>query len=374
VAQSKFCTRLLNKHLAGVFEKQMTKVAKHKREIMKKIFPIISVLAILIAGPVITNAQQEVGHFAPGVLNIRDFAMPDSGFYAVVYNYFYSTDRLNDDNGNKIKSVTIKPGSGPGTTVNINVDLNVYALAPTFIWVSKWKLLGAKYGAYISPSFTNTSVGASLSTITGSGRSKEGSTFGPADLFVQPLWLGWAMKNWDFAFGYGFYAPVGKYKTETITLPLIGPYTAEAADNIGLGYWTHQFQTGASYYPWEDKRMAIATALTYELHGNKKDFDLKPGQNLTFNWGLSQYLPLKKDMTLLLEVGPSGYDSWQVSDDSGADAAKPAVKDQAHAVGLQVGLTQVPWNAALNFRYMNEFSSRNRFQGHSFGVNLAIKF
>jgi len=86
VAQSKFCTRLLNKHLAGAFEKQMTKVAKHKREIMKKIFPIISVLAILIAGPVITNAQQEVGHFAPGVLNIRDFAMPDSGFYAVVYN------------------------------------------------------------------------------------------------------------------------------------------------------------------------------------------------------------------------------------------------------------------------------------------------
>ena len=98
--------------------------------------------------------------------------------------------------------------------------------------------------------------------------------------------------------------------------------------------------------------MAIATALTYEIHGNKKDFDLKPGQNLTFNWGVSQYLPLKKDMTLLLEVGPSGYNSWQVSDDTGADAAKPPVKDQVHAVGLQVGLTHVPWNAALNFRYM----------------------
>src|SRR6187455_2008174 len=122
---------------------------------MKRIIQAISILIILITGPILTKAQQEVGHFAPGVLNIRDFAMPDSGFYAAVYNYFYSTDRLNDDNGNKIKSVTIKPGSGPGTTVNINVDLNVYALAPTFIWVSKWKLLGAKYGAYISPSFSN---------------------------------------------------------------------------------------------------------------------------------------------------------------------------------------------------------------------------
>ncbi|HEY6506352.1 MAG TPA: transporter [Chitinophagaceae bacterium] len=341
---------------------------------MKKIFSIISVLTIFIAGPLVTNAQQEVGHFAPGVLNIRDFAMPEPGFYGVVYNYFYSTNRLNDDNGNKINSVTIKPGPGPGTVVNIDVDVNVYALAPTFIWISKWKLLGAKYGAYISPSFSNTSIGASLKTTTGSGRSAEGSQFAVADLFFQPLWLGWAKKKWDFAFGYGFYAPVGKYSTETVSLPVIGNYTAEASDNIGLGFWTHQVQGAAAYYPWEDKRMAIATALTYEIHGNKKDFDLKPGENLTFNWGVSQYLPLKKDMTLLLELGPSGYNSWQVSDDKGEDAADSPVLDQVHALGLQVGLTHVPWNAALNLRYYSELSSKNRFQGNSFGVNLAIKF
>jgi hypothetical protein len=114
--------------------------------------------------------------------------------------------------------------------------------------------------------------------------------------------------------------------------------------------------------------------MTYEIHENKKDFDLKPGQNLTLNWGLSQYLPLKKDMTFLLEVGVSGYDSWQVSNDTGEDASDTPVKDQVHAVGLQGGLTYVPWNGALNLRYMNEVSSRNRFQGHSFGVNLAIGF
>jgi len=341
---------------------------------MKRIISIISVLIMLVTRPLFTNAQQEVGHFAPGVLNIRDFAMPETGFYGVVYNYFYSSDRLTDDNGNKIKSVTIKPGPGPGTVVNINVDLDVYALAPTFIWVSKWKLLGAKYGAYISPSFSNTSIGASLSTVTGSGRSKEGSTFAMADLYVQPLWLGWAKKRWDFAFGYGFYAPTGKYNTETVTLPIVGSFKTEAADNIGLGYWTHQLQGAAAYYPWQDKRMAIATAMTYEIHGNKKDFDITPGQNLTFNWGLSQYLPLKKDMTLLLEVGPSGYNSWQVSNDTGDDAAELPVMDNVHAVGLQAGLTHVPWNATLNFRYYNEVSSKNRFQGQSFGANLAIKF
>jgi hypothetical protein len=43
------------------------------------------------------------------------------------------------------------------------------------------------------------------------------------------------------------------------------------------------------------------------------------------SWGISQYLPLKKDQTLLLEAGPAGYSSWQITDDSGSAAANPAV-------------------------------------------------
>jgi hypothetical protein len=37
------------------------------------------------------------------------------------------------------------------------------------------------------------------------------------DMFVQPLWLGWNSKHWDFALGYGFYAPLGRYDTETVS-------------------------------------------------------------------------------------------------------------------------------------------------------------
>jgi hypothetical protein len=337
---------------------------------MKRIFSIVAV-PVLITVPFLTNAQQEIGHFAPGVVGIRDFVVPEPGFYGAVYNYFYSTIRLNDNNGNKINSVKIGPGGG--VNLNVNVDVNVYAVAPTLIWISKKKVAGAKYGAYISPSFSNTSIAASLSTATGSGRNAKGSQFSFADLYVQPLWLGWTKTKWDFSFGYGFYAPTGKYNTETVTFPIIGPKKTEATDNIGLGFWTHQLQAGATHYPWADRRMAIATAFTYEVHGDKKDFDLTPGQNFTFNWGVSQYLPLKKNGTLLLEIGPAGYNSWQVSNDAGTDAANPAVLDQVHSLGLQVGVTSVPLNAALNFHYFNEVSSKNRFQGDSFGLNFAIK-
>jgi len=40
------------------------------------------------------------------VLSIRDFAMPEPGFYGEIYNYGYTTDRLNDSSGNKIESAT----------------------------------------------------------------------------------------------------------------------------------------------------------------------------------------------------------------------------------------------------------------------------
>ena len=229
------------------------------------------VASVVLTLGVSTSAHaSEIGHYAPGVLNIRDFAVPDPGFYGVLYTYAYTTDRLNDAHGNEVDTVTINPGPGPGVTLDLDVDVDVYVLAPTLIWVSPWQILGAKYAAYISVPFGNTSVGASLATSTGTGRSADTSQFGMSDVFVQPLWLGWTKEHWDLALGYGFYAPTGAYDTETVTLPVVGPVTAEASDNIGYGYWTHQFQGAATWYPWADRRMAVVGALTYEINGNKE--------------------------------------------------------------------------------------------------------
>jgi hypothetical protein len=292
----------------------------------------------------------------------------------VLYNYFYTTDRLNDGDGDAVHSVTLTPRGGRGVTLAVDVDVGIYVLAPTLIWVSPWTLLGAKYGAFISPTFATSSVGAALATVTGRGIEAETSTFGVGDLFVQPLWLGWSLPHWDITVAYGFAAPVGQYDTSTVTLPGGATVTAEASDNIGLGFWTHQVQGAVTWYPWVHKATAVVTALTYEIHGEKADFDLTPGQNLTWNWGISQFLPLQKDQRLLLEVGLTGYSSWQITDDSGRDARNPSVRDEVHAVGGQLGLTYVPWVASLNVHYLGEFAAQDRFQGQVFGISVAKKF
>ena len=321
-----------------------------------------------------SSSASEIGHYAPGVPSIRDFVMPDPGFYGVIYNYRYATDRLNDRNGDVIRSVSINPGPGPGVTLGVDVDVDMYAIAPTFIWVSDWKILGAKYGAYISPTFANASIGAALTTTTGSGRGIQESQFDAGDLFVQPLWLGWGLTNWDFTLGYGFYAPLGRYETEAIPVPLVGPILTEATDNIGLGFWTHQVQGSIAWYPWAHKATGVSATLTYENHHEKEDFDLTPGQNLTLNWGISQYLPLTKDQSLLLELGPAGYSSWQITDDRGSAVRNPGVHDQVHAAGGQLGLTYVPWMLSAGVNYFYEHSAVDRFQGQSLGFTIAKKF
>lgn len=335
-------------------------------------FGLALLLALAWAAPA---AASEIGHFIPGLFNIRDLVVPEEpGFYAVSYQYFYSTDRLNDEDGDEVESVNIHPGPGPGVTLDVNIDVDMFAWAPVLMWSSPWKVLGARYAALAVPSFANASVKAGLNRSTGAGlgRDVDQAQFAFADLYVQPLWLGWNRKHFDAAFGYGFYAPTGKYNVERFDLPIVGTVKVEEADNIGYGFWTHQLGGAATYYPFENRATAFAGALTYEFHYDKEHFDVTPGQDLSLNWGVSQYLPLGSEK-LLLEIGPAGYSSWQTTEDHGSDATNDRL-DQVHAAGGQIGITYVPWFLIANFHAFGEFHSEDRFQGKVIGFSLAKKF
>lgn len=80
--------------------------------------------------------------------------------------------------------------------------------------------------------------------------------------------------------------------------------------------------------------MAIENAITWEVNRKKRGFDLTQGQYLTWNWGVSEYLPLKKDQSLLAEIGPAGYGNFQVSDAAGSDARNPGVHDKVYGAGI----------------------------------------
>jgi hypothetical protein len=149
--------------------------------------------------------------------------------------------------------------------------------------------------------FGGPSLGVALSTPTGSGIDADTSTFGLQDLYGQPVWLGWKWPNVDLAASVGVYAPSGRFE-------------AGAADNLGLGFWTVQFQIGAAYYLLQNAT-AIVLAGTYEINTAQEDVDFTPGQSFTLNYGVSQYLPAGPG---LVELGVLGYSQWQVTQDSAA--------------------------------------------------------
>jgi hypothetical protein len=317
-----------------------------------------------------------LAHYAPSVYNIRDFLIPDPGFYMVFYAPYYHTDKYKDDHGNPITSITGPNRTGQIVTLAYTTDIDVETISPEFIWVPHWTLPGGgKIGAYVAPSFGNSSVSASLETATGRDVSSSHSQFATGDLFVQPVWLGWATTHWDLSAAYGAYAPTGKYNTEVTTLRLSGlRFRGIAPDNVGLGFWEHQFQGAIAWYPWEDKRSALSIATTYELSEHQQGTGLTPGSELTLNWGWSQYVPLRRDKSLLLEIGPAGYCQWQTSYDygPGVDPTNNPLSSVI-AAGFQTGLTYVPWKAFINFRFSSEFDAIARFQGNMSSISIGKK-
>ncbi len=81
---------------------------------------------------------------------------------------------------------------------------------------------------------------------------------------MQPVLLGWGGKHYDVSAGYGFYAPTGE-------------------DNIGLGFWTHQLQAAAAWYPFEHRATAVAIAGVYEIHHEMEDHDVALDLNSEFH-------------------------------------------------------------------------------------------
>ena len=298
----------------------------------------------------------QLGHYAPGLPNIRDLLVPEPGFYYLQYFAFYNAESFRNKNGDKVSSVSAGP-----LTLEVDADVEVFTVAPAFVWVSSWEILGARYGAQIIPTFGNTSVQASLRTQTGFGEDVDESQFGVGDLYLKPIWLGWDGIHYSVAAGYGITAPVGKYDNGE-------------ADNIGLGFWTHEFQLATAWYPWKERGTAFTLAGTYEIHSEIEDVNITPGDRISLNWGISQYLPLNEANSILLEVGALGYSQWQVEKDSGSDVNKRFnAKDQIHAAGGEIGIVYVPWNAFALFHGLQEFGAEARFEGQFFTLTLGKK-
>jgi hypothetical protein len=295
----------------------------------------------------------QIGAYIPGLINPRDFANPGtSGLVAIDYNVFFSADQYYDRNGNKVNSIDLPGDLG---SIPLDVDISGYLNALAIAYVSpELPFLGnPRYIAAIAPMYVTADFRVAFSELADEDLVVDGGTGGFGDLGFAPLYLTWALgeDKFDITAGYMFTAPTGRYETG-------------GDDNIGLGYWNHVFQVFTYYYLLQ-KATALYLGNTFETHSKLKDVDVRPGNRYTLEYGLSQYLSERFEVTV------QGGHSWQVGEDSGDDVYwDTSYKDRNSTIGAGLGFWPVKQKFYTNFKWWTNYGMRQHFKVNSFQIQL----
>ena len=142
--------------------------------------------------------------------------------------------------------------------------------------------------------------------------------------------------------------------------------------------------SGTTAYLTKNKGTTANLTTAWEIHGQKSGTNITPGQAFTIEWGLGQVLPLKKDLSQLVQLGFIGYDQWQVSHSSGTlilPSPLPPVPESSlpfyssHAMGVQADYILPAKDFAVFFKYLDQYRALATVQGRTFvfGFSYTLK-
>ncbi len=326
---------------------------------MKKVL-ILTIIYLLTYSAATAQriSAYQAGSYQPGLMNVRDLAPPGAGIVFLDYNYWNNSTSFIDRFGNEVNSLklelsTIDQGFGE-ISLDLDQQISGYANVPVFFYTSRFKILKARYMASINPSYITSNYRMNIH-VKDTAVTATGNSGGFGDLSFIPLGLGWSIGDrLDISFFYMVYAPTGRYETG-------------ADDNIGKGYWTHQFQIPFYLY-FLEKATALFVMPTFETNSKIKDADYRAGNRFTIEYGFSQYV------TPWLELEIINGHNWQVGDDTGEDFwwkdTQLDARDQTSTVGFGIGAW--PWAGRLNIRvkYAMDYGTKQRYKSNFLSASI----
>ncbi len=300
--------------------------------------------------PLASFAQS--GAYLPGILGVRDYTNPGkSGIFLIDYNIFMNANSYVDRNGDKASTI-----EGPqGNEIDVSTDISGYINNLMFVYASPTiKALGnAQYLLIAAPNYNTANIRVALGELL-NDKTIQGGVAGFGDLAVAPLMLSWGFEKFDLTGGYTFYAPTGRYQTG-------------AQDNLGIGHWSHIIQFAGYYYPAQDKSTAFMLLPTYEFHSSLKDVDVTPGSRFGLEYGVSQYLSERFEVTL------QGGHIWQIGTDSGEDVYwDTAIKDRMSVFGAGAGYWLLSASLYTHLKYTTTYALKQQFNSNM--VQLEVIF
>ncbi len=300
-----------------------------------RLLPVLVAACLWMAIP--SHAQNR-GVYPLGMSVINSGLMPESTFTYSNQLLIYTRDEAKDNEGRTL------PVTGSNSVI---LDMN------TITWVSKARILGARYSASASLPFSSNDLTSDLNGNISGGR-------GFADSYYLPVILGW---RWDRAavrVMYGFLAPTGRFR-------------AGANDNVGSGYWTHALSTGQTFYLTGNKRLSLSAFEMYEFHTVQEGTRVHPGE--TFDLDYSLLYSLARTRRFQLQGGLAGYEGRQTTARTGPGITLAETQERYAINGLGFGaLAVLPKRSSVGLKYFKEFADRATFQGNSLQVFASIGF
>ncbi len=266
----------------------------------------------------------ETGHYVNGVEGVKAGTVPPPGWYSRNYFVYYHADDWMDKDGDD---------------ANLDLDLEVNAWVTRLIWITPKKFLGADYGMQLVGVLQRTDLKNRTANV-------EDEDVGLGDATFAPVILSWHKPKFDLAVGYELFMPTGEYDQDEPASP-------------GKDMWTHMFDFGGTYYFDKAKTWHASVLGRYEIHSEKDEREVRPGDDLHFEWGIG------KTFMKTLDVGVSGYCQWQVTDDKGSDVNwDKDVHDRVFAIGGEISYFHPPTKIQVGLRHVWEFGARDRTEGH----------
>ncbi len=300
-------------------------------------------LAFILGAGSSLLAQQK-GQYVPGQAGLNAGLIPDPGFAYGNMTLNYSASQLNNSSANAV--------------LGISGTYGFWANENFFSYVPHFKVLGGHFAPLVILPFANGSLTAAGPLgIAPFGINAGGA--GLADIWVQPINIGWHFNRVDFSAGDGFVAPTGRYSSAPGT-----------TNNIGSGYWGNDVTTGTTIYLTKNKGTTANLFTDWEVHGQKQGTKFTPGQTFTDEWGIGQVFPLGRQGHTFFQVGVVGYDQWQVSGNGGSTQqgipGRLVPFYSCHAIGVQSNLIVPAKGLYFYFKYEPEYLARATTQGRTF--------
>lgn len=293
-------------------------------------FPITAVSCALGAWLLIATmaAAQETAPYPNGTSGLKCGTTPPPGRYWLCYDRIYDS---HDSVGPNRQSAVDANGNP------LNFDLLAWANVHRFLWSTDYEILGAKYA-------WNFVIPAVAIDIDISNYGVHETGFHIADINIEPFVIEWKKPRYDFGFVYGLFAPTAQRNDFHPSLP-------------GKAHFTNYAGLAGTYYFDEERTWTASVLSRYEIASVRQEKDIRAGDNFSFEWGIA------KNINKTIDVGVSGYCSWQTTLDKGSDVNYPNVKDRAFAIGPEVQSFFPKYKFGYHLRAWREFGVIDRTQG-----------